>query len=187
MSVAQGRINCTDDCDFDLPATEFASCNPETNLSQIAKIYIAKQSAASFSDWTQAGEWATRLSNSATGADSIRPVTVVGDKPAPTVTEKTISGNRIVPTEKKHVINFEIDESNATNHEFARGAKCMKQVKMWYETIGGLLFGGNDGIDVTIGVDMALSRTAGDIVLYPGTLKWDSFDLEERCVSPIAQ
>ena len=62
----------------------------------------------------------------------------------------------------------------------------MKQVKFWYETIGGLLFGGNSGIDGTFAIDMTLSKTEGDIILYPGTLKWSATDIEERTTSPIA-
>lgn len=186
MSVTVGPIQCTDDCDFDIPAVSFAECNPEINLSQIAKIYIMQPDAADFADFTNVTEWTARLSQTSTDVDAIRTLTVVGDKPLPETTEKTISGNRIVPTDKKHTINFDIDESNATNHEFVRGTKCVKQVKFLYETIGGLLFGGNSGIAGTMKVDMTLSRTEGDIVLYPGTLKWSSTDLEERTTSPIA-
>lgn len=180
-------ITCLNDCATNIPDVSFADCNPEINLSQIAKIYLAKPVAASFSDWTQASEWATRISTTDDTDDAIRPLTVIGDKPLPETGTKTISGGRIVTTDKKHTINFDIDESNATNHDFARGAsKCTKSVKFWYETIGGKLFGGNDGIDGTFAIDMTLSRTEGDIILYPGTLKWTSQDLEERCDSPIA-
>ncbi len=186
MSVTQGPITCAEDCEFDIPEVSFAECNPEINLSQIAKIYIAQPDATSFSDWTQAAEWTDRISNTSIDPDAIRPLTVVADKPVPETGTKTISGGRIVTTDKKHTINFEIDESNATNHEFARSGKCMKQVKFWYETIGGKLFGGNAGIEATFAVDMSLSRAEGDIILYPGTLKWSSQDLEERTTSPIA-
>lgn len=186
MSLPIGPVTCTEDCQFEIPAVAFADCNPEVNLSQIAKIYIAQPDAADFADWTAPGEWATRISLTATGADNIRPLTVIGDKPVPETTEKTISGNRIVPTDKKHTINFDIDESNATNHDFVRGGKCVKQVKFWYETIGGKLFGGNAGIDGTFKIDMTLSRTGGDIIIYPGTLKWSSTDTEEMTDSPIA-
>lgn len=185
MSVTQGKIVCLDDCSFDIPAVSFADCNPEVNLSQIAKIYMAQPDAAGFTDWTLAGEWVSRISSDSTDVDAIRAITVIADKPIPETTSKTISGNRIVVTDKKHTINFDVDESNVTNHEFARGGKCIRQVKMWYETIGGLLFGGNSGIDATFTIDMNLSRSEGDIILYQGNLKWSSTDLEERTTSPI--
>ena len=179
-------VTCLEDCDFNLPATSFAECNPEVNLSQIAKIYVAKPEAASFSDPYDITEWNTRLSETANDADSIRPLTVIGDKPLPEKTEKTISGNRIVVTDKKHTLNFDIDESNAINHEFVRGSKCIKSVKFWYETIGGKLFGGPDGINGTIAVDMTLGRADGDIILYQGTLKWSDTNTEEMGDSPLA-
>lgn len=186
MSLPAGPVTCTEDCEFEIPAVSFAECNPEINLSQIAKIYIAQPDAADFSAWDVVTEWTARLSDTATGADSIRPLTVIADKPLPEKTSKTISGNRIIDTDKKHTINFDIDETNATNHDFARGGKCVKRVKFWYETIGGQLFGGNAGIEGTFSIDMSLSRTEGDIILYQGTLKWSSTDLEERTTSPIA-
>jgi hypothetical protein len=186
LAITQGAITCAEDCSAEIPEVLFADCNPEINLSQIAKIYIAQPTAADFADWTSPTEWTARLSASAQDTDSIRPLTVIGDKPLPEKSEKTISGNRIVTTDKKHTLNFDIDETNATNHEFVRNGKCMKKVKFWYETIGGLLFGGNSGIQGTFAIDMALSRGEGDIILYPGTIKWTGVDVEERCTSPIA-
>lgn len=179
-------ITCEDDCDFTLPEVSFATCNPEVNESQIEKIYLTKPNADCLTNWEDSAEWATRLSQSSTDAGKIRELTVVGDKPKPETTPKTISGGRIVYGNKKHTINFDIDESNAINHEFVRNAKCIKEVKIWYQTKSGHLFGGNCGIDASFEVDMTLSRTEGDLVLYQGTIKWDSNDLEERIVSPIA-
>lgn len=187
MSVTQGPIQCADNCeDLDIPSVSFLDCDPEINLSQIAKIYQAKTTAASFSDWTSPTEWTARLNDTSTDVDAIRTLRVIGELPLPSKTEKTISGGRIVTTDSKNQVNFEIDETNATNHEFVRGMKCVKRGKFWFETIGGLLFGGNEGIEASITVDMVLSKTEGDIILYPGSLKWSSTDVLERTPSPIA-
>lgn len=67
-----------------------------------------------------------------------------------------------------------------------RGTKCIKTVKFWYGTIGGLLFGGNTGITAQLELDMTLGRNDGDIVVYQGTLIWSKIDLEERCTDPVA-
>ncbi len=178
-------VQCNEDCDFDIPAVKFADCNPEVNESQVSDLYLSQTDADDFNDWTQATEWGDRISPDATDKNSIRNLKVVGDKPKPETQSRTISGKRVVVTGKNHVLNFDIDETNAINHEFVRGSKCIKQVKMHYGTIGGLLFGGNTGIKATMEVDMTLSRTDGDIVLYQGTLKWSSLDTEERCPSPL--
>jgi len=179
-------VTCGSDCDFELPAVSFADCDPETNESQIVKIYEAKANAANFANWDQAAEWSTRLSQSSTDPDAIREYTVIGDKPKPESTKRKISGGRTVVTGKNHVVNFDVDESNATNHDAVRGHKCVDQVKFWYQTKSGHLFGGNTGITASIEIDMVLGRAEDDIMLYPGSLTWDSRDLEERCVSPIA-
>lgn len=179
-------ITCGTGCDFELPAVDFDECDPEVNESQIQKIYVAKTTASDLSDWTSAVAWAARLSQTDTGANAIREFTVIGDKPLPSSTEKEISGGRKIQTNKQHVINFDIDETNATNHDAVRNAKCITQVKVWYQTKSGHLFGGNAGIEASLNIDMTLSRTSGDYILYQGTLKWESKDTEERIVSPIA-
>jgi hypothetical protein len=179
-------ITCGEDCDFDLPAVLFADCDPETNESQIVKIYEAKANAADLSDWSDPAAWAARLDQSSTDPDAIREYTVIGDKPKPEATKRKISGGRTVITGKKHVVNFDVDESNATNHDAVRGHKCIDQVKFWYQTKSGHLFGGNSGITASMEIDMVLGRAEDDIIIYPGSMAWDSRDLEERIVSPIA-
>ena len=180
-------VTCGDGCDeYELPEVSFSDCDPEINLSQIEKLFIAKPTAADFADWTALSEWTTRLSQTSTDVDAIRQYVVIGDKPLPESTPKVISGGRTVPVDKKHTINFDIDESNAINHEAIRKHKCIVKVKFWYQTKSGHLFGGNAGIEASMTVDMVLGRADGDIILYPGNLKWDSQDLEERTLSPIA-
>lgn len=186
MMMIMSLIVCGEDCDFELPEVSFADCDPETNESQIVKVYEAKANAADFDDWTDPAEWAARLSQTSTDADAIREFTVIGDKPKPESTKRKISGGRTVVTGKNHTLNFDIDESNATNHDAVRGHKCIDQVKIWYQTKSGHLFGGNTGITGSIEIDMVLGRAEDDIILYPGSITWDSRDLEERIVSPIA-
>lgn len=176
------------DCGSDpLPPFSFSDCEPEINESQIAAIYMTADSDDNeFTDWTAAGEWTTRIDNTDTDPNKIRKVTVIGDKPLPEKTEKTISGLRKIVTNKKHTLNFDIDESNQIIHDAVRKiGKCIKKVRFWYVTVSGIAFGGNEGISGTINIDMNLSRAEGDLILYSGTLQWQSNELEERCVFPL--
>jgi hypothetical protein len=177
---------CPTGCNYSLAAVKFEECAPEVNFSEIQYIFIAKPNAAALADWTQPAEWATRLSQTSTsGDDYIRKLTVIADKPAPTGNVKEISADRTINVDKTHVINLTIDETNSTNFEFLRQLECGGQVKIWYQTKSGHLFGGNAGIKVTMILDMVLARGTGEIQAFNGTCTWKAKFTEERCVSPI--
>ena len=175
-------------CIADLPPVNFDKCNPKVVLSEITKLYIAKVDAAPFTNVALASEWVTRLSmTTVTGNDYIRPLTIIGDKPAPTRNIKDISGGRKKTINKTHVINVTVDESTLENHEFVRLLECGNgRYKFWYETTGGLLFGGNDGIEADLILDMVLGRGVDEHQVYNGTVEWKNIFTEEYCVSPIA-
>lgn len=177
-----GTPVCTDET---LPSTDFDFCDPEVKSSEIQRIFVRKVSSTNFADWTQAEEWNERVSETSTDADAIRALTVIGDKPLPTTTSITISGGRKFNTVKEHIINFEIDEVTATNHEFTQAIGNGKRYKVNYETAGGLMFGGNNGIVAEMTLEMQLNRGAGEVQKYIGTLTWKTPDTEARCTSPI--
>lgn len=178
---------CPVGCASALPVVSFSECSPEVNLSEIQYVYVAKSVAADFTDWTVITEWTTRLSQTVVvGDDTIRTLTVIGDKPAPARTEKEISGGRKVSANKTHTLNFTIDETNEINHELLRMLECGGTFKIWYETQGGLLFGGNEGIEASIFLDMILGRGREEVASFAGVAEWKNRFTEERCVSPIA-
>lgn len=177
---------CLNDCDADLPVVSFDKCNPEIHLSEIRRIFVAKLTAASFTNVALAAEWVTRLSETSVANDDvIRPMTVIADKPAPTPTVKEISGGRKITINKNHIVNITIDETSAINHDMVRALECGGEFKIWYETAGGLLFGGNDGIECSISLDMVLAR-GDEHMVYNGTCEWKSKFTEEYVISPIA-
>lgn len=189
------EIICPTDCSTDLPVVSFDDCNPEARLSEITKIYIARPDAVAFTDVALATEWAKRLSETATPPagepatpvkDLIRPLTVIGDRPAPTPVTVDISNGRTKQLRKDFVINFTIDEITEENLTFQRTSECNMKVKFWYEIAGGLLFGGNEGIEATLASDLVLDRGTEAIVAINGTLTWKGRFTEEAVESPIA-
>ncbi len=92
-----------------LPVVDFDYCDPEIKASEIQRIFLRKIGSADFDDWTQPAEWNARVSETDTGIDAIRALTVIGDKPAPNAPKKLISSGRNVVPRKEHVINFTID------------------------------------------------------------------------------
>lgn len=180
-------ITCPTGCETALPVVKFNDCAPAINLSEIEKIYIAKPIAAAFSDVAIATEWSTRLSEtSVTGDDSIRPLVVIADKPQPSNVVKEISNGRRMNVRKDHTINVTIDDVSDENYEFMRTLECGGQVKFWYQTAGGYLYGGNDGIQGTIVLDGVLNRGRDEIETLTGTITWSAKFSPERVVSPIA-
>lgn len=180
-------ITCPTDCTALLPVVEFDQCAPKINLSEITKIYVGKPSVSAFTDWKLATEWTTRISETdVANADAIRPLTVIADKPAPANVIKDISNGRKIAVRKDHTINITIDDVSDKNYEFMRSTECGGQVKFWYETKGGYLYGGNEGIDGTIVLDDVLNRGNDEIETLAGTLTWSSKFSPERTLSPIA-
>lgn len=177
---------CPSGCDSPLPSVSFSQCAPEINASEIQSVFVAKANTAPFADWTAPTEWAARLDQTAAGDDKIRQLTITGDKPQPTVNTREISGGRTITTDKTHVVNITMDETNQINHDFIRYMECGGQVVIWYQTKSGHLFGGNTGIKgVNLVLDMVLNRGADEIMVFSGTATWRSKFTEERTVSPI--
>lgn len=180
-------IVCPQDCTAALPPVNFDKCAPKFKKSEIVKIYIAKVTAAPIATPGTAAEWVTRLSmTDVANEDTIRPLVVTGDKPAPTSSKKRMAGGLYFNGSKKHVVNFTYDQINTANHDFMRTTECGTAYKVWYETAGGLLFGGSDGIIGTVTVDMVLEGGEEGMMQYKGTIEWEDQFTEEWVVSPIA-
>ena len=177
--------NCPTDCASTLPVVEFDECAPETNDGQIYKLYITNLGNP-LTDVTDLLEWQARLDNAGVAGDAIRTLHVIGSKPIPTSEEREISLGRKVVSKKTHIVDFKIDETNQINHDALRQMECGGQFLMWYETSGGLMFGGNDGIQVSITLDMEIPEAETEFITLTGKAEWKAKFTEERSLSPLA-
>lgn len=176
---------CATGCATSLPPVSFDECQPETNGAQVSKIYLTNIGNP-LTDWTDPLEWQGRLDNTASAPDSILTLSVIGSKPVPSSTEKDISGGRKVAGKKTHTLPFKIDETNDINHEFLRQNECGGSYLAWYETLEGKMFGGTEGIVVSMLLDMNISENSDDLIVNEGKLEWKSKFTEERINSPLA-
>lgn len=178
---------CSSNCQADLAPVQFSDCNPVLAYSEIRRIFLAKSTAAPFADWTSATEWNTRLSEtSITGDDYIRALTVIADKPAGAAVSKDISNGRKVTVGKDHTVNATIDDVSDLNYEFIRSLECGGRFKLWYETAGGKMYGGNNGIGrVNIDANDILNRGTEEIETFTLTATWRDKFHPERTNSPI--
>lgn len=169
-----------------LPVFEFSDCAPKINAAEIRYIYIGIPGNP-FTDVKTSTEWTARLATTNVSNTKIVRMTVLADKPRPTGTVKEISGGRKVTLTRDHVINAQVDEVNAVNHEAFRKMECGGiTLPIWYQTAGGQLFGGNTGISVSFDPGMVISRSSGDSIVWDLALTWKARFTEEMTVSPIA-
>lgn len=177
---------CPTDCSSALPIVNFDKCNPQVAFSEIRRIFLAKETATPFTDWRLAPEWVTRISETdVVDDDTIRPLSVIADKPAPASIVVEISNGRNYTVGKDHTINYTIDDISELNYEFMRNIECGGKYKMWYETEGGFMYGGNEGISVTLTGDDILNRGRTEIETIAGAATWRNKFHPERTLSPI--
>lgn len=174
-------IACT--CTDPIPAVSFTDC-PDVLRSEIVRVFIGKPGYA-FNDWTDAAEWAARLSDTWQDPTAIRELKVIGDKPAPDTTKITISDRRQVVVNKAHTLNFEIDEVNDTNYELVNALECNGSVNMWYMTIDNKMYGGNDGIQAQLELNDVLDRGNEAIDKLIGVATWNNKFSPARIDSPV--
>lgn len=175
---------CPEDCEVALPAGKFDECAPEVNDSQINVLLIAKGDAVPFEDWSDPLEWAARLDQAAVG-DKIRKLTGIGSMAKPSAAVRNISNGRKLVTNRGRAVNFKVDETNQLNYDAMRGFQCGGIYTVWYGTIGGLLFGGNEGIKVSIDAGEVLPEGDEEIMILDYLVEWKNKISPERIVSPL--
>jgi len=191
-------ITCPSDCAVaNLPVVGFDDCAPKIFSSEIQALYVGREDAVAFTDVTAAIGWTDRISetNTPPGASTVlpanllRPLTVIGDIPAPAKTTRQISGGREVTTEVKYTLNFEVDDVTDENWQFAQTIQCGKgsyPVKIWPVTKSNHVLGGNAGISGKMSIDHILDRGADGIMRLVGTVTFITTTFPNRDVFPLA-
>lgn len=178
-------VSCPNSCETALPEVKFSKCSPNIVLSEIVRIFVGKQTTQPFKNWKDASEWTQRLSETANTANAIRPLTVIADKPAGSPVVKEISNGRKYNLRKDFTVNIEIDDVSPENYEFMRVTQCGGEYKLWFETAGGRIYGGNEGIDASLVLDNVLGRGKDEIEKITGTASWSDKFSPEMALSPI--
>jgi hypothetical protein len=167
-----------------LPAVEFDNCDPSVDFSEISQIYLTGVGEG-LVDWTNPTEWAGRLDDDTLNDETlIRTLIVKGDQPPAESTEHEISNCRTIWGEKKFTINFDIDETNITNHDFMRQIECGGQFTMWYAA-GDYMYGGTSGVDVSVSLNQNITRGCTEMNLLTGSIKWQNKFHPEKIVNPL--
>lgn len=177
---------CLDGCDVRPPGLSFTDCDPEVHEGEIDRLYFMALNGNPLIDWTNLAEWNTRLSNTSLDINAIRFMNVVGEKPAAEGETIKISRNRKIVLQKVHTINYDVDETNQENYDALRQKECGGNFVWWYQTAGGLLFGGNDGIEAFGDENDVIPKDRAELNLFVGVLTWDYKFHPERTTNPMA-
>ena len=175
---------CPSTCSGSVPEVSFNECAPEYHWGEISKIYLSESDFVGFTDVSDLAEWLANLHDS--GDDKIRTLIVIGELPEPETTEVPTSGDRIAIGYKTFNLNFIIDETNDANYNFLLMSECGGKYLIWYETSDGMLYGGNDGIEVSLRMNQIIPRERTAIVTLSGKFSWKSLQSPFRCESPLA-
>jgi hypothetical protein len=176
---------CPTTCAGYLADVSFNECTPEYHWGEISKIYLASITHPGFINAGALAEWTAWLSDTADFAYSIRTLTVIGELPEPETSEVPTSGDRIAIGYKTFNLNFEIDETNDINYNWLLMSECGGKYVIWYETSDGILYGGNDGIEVSLRMNQIIPRERTALVKLMGKATWKSIRSPFRHDSPL--
>lgn len=172
MSV--NNPTCPENCTTQLPPLEHNYCAPKFFYAEIRKIFITTEDAGGLVDVTSLTEWNTRLTNTVVGADDIRYMDVIGSLEAPEETEIELSLDRKVMSYKTFTLGFKVDDISDLNYEFMRTWACGGIYRIWFETAGGKIFGGNDGILAQLKGNIIIPESSEEVMYIDGMATWKS-------------
>jgi len=171
MASACLPIVCATSCTDALPVVDFDICNPSVKFGQIEKIFITNIGNPLI-DETDPAEWTARLALPQINPAKIIELIVIGSKPAAEANIIDISKGRKVQGNKNHTLTVKIDDISQDNYEMMRQFECGKTLLVWYVTVEGELFGGNEGIEASFLLNHIIPEGANDLQTLEGTLTW---------------
>ena len=188
-------VACPEDCDVsELGLAENADCIDALELkeSEVCDLFISLEDPnnpgeALFkpTDINDAGDWASAIDNDLAAA--IKHFSGIGDVPEPEVTEAEVFKRQTKITNMNYTLNFDVQHRTQVNYEFARRAQCGLKVRFWFATIGGELFGGDDGIGGNLTAVMPLERGEGSYANILFRLNWNAKCDPPRILNPMAE
>ena len=148
---------CPTDCeDNELPDVKFNDCVEafEEELSQICDLLISVEDPENPgealykpTDINDPDAWIAVIAQTGAG---VRRLTGIGSLPKGEANIRDISKLRRKVGKKNYTLTFTIDEMTDENYEFLRKMGCGRKIVMWFVTLGGKLYGGDDGFSATI-------------------------------------
>lgn len=126
-------------------------------------------------------DWKSTDDFKAAIAAGLNKVNVIGDIPEPTQESVTISKRRKKNGKKNFTANIDIDEWTEENYEAMRQWECGATVFVWFQTVGGITTGGENGMRVDITkANSPLTRGENQYAKILLVMEWSSKCSEPR-------
>lgn len=167
-------------CTAILPTASADYCSPNVHFGQIERIFFTRPGDG-LTDVSSLSEWNTRLDQddalpSPPTLAKIRYLYVIGDLPEADQTEIEISGKRKVYNVPEHTINFSVDDTDDTNLALALAVQQngVGIFQTWF-LAGGRLYGGNDGIETNMKINLVIPESKDEVQKLVGTMTWEGY------------
>lgn len=171
---------CPTDCIGTAKDWTFSICAPTYHWGEVSQLYIANGDYAGFTTETSDGAVIEADWLAAIAAKDIEVLTVLGDLPIAEKTEVASSGDRIAVGFRTFTLNFEVDETNDANYTAMLLTQCGNKFTVWFESSDGLIFGGLDGIEMTLEMNYMIPRSRLELQKIMGTGTWKSLQAPFR-------
>lgn len=159
------------------PGTTFNNCDPLLILSRIDKVGIGNPQGADFTDITNVAELMARISQTElNNNNTIRELTVTGEKPAASLVSITAAGGIKVTVAKDNSLNATFDQITDENWNYADYLDQHPGQKLYYwVTQSGKMFHfGGKGIPIQVAVTDNFPTGENDVITVLLALTWRS-------------
>jgi len=167
-------------CTTVLPVVKADLCDQDIHFGEISMLLFTRL-GDSLTAWTDHSEWATRMSNTTTGSSalptsglaSIRQLFGLGSIAAPDRTEIRLPRRTKAFTTPKYSFVFNVTDTGDENMAFARALPTGGQTYSGWFGTEERLFGGNDGVTMTITADPTIPEDVNDIMRLVVTVSFE--------------
>lgn len=188
-------LTCPADCDtaLQLGATDAnQDCTSyKQRYSQIYSVIIKPTAAAAPLNWASAPavtEVSGEIDNTNTDGTKSKRLVGEGEIPTPEKVEDEYPGRKTKTSFRTYTLNHTIKNLSDEQYDLLRQIQCgYTGFEIWYDTVGGHIFGGANGIDISfIDVDFPKGGGRDDKALAILTIKWEADGDADRGNSPFA-
>ncbi len=163
-------------CTSVLPPTRASNCDYDINFGEISAILFTEEGDG-LTDWTDEAEWNTRIDNTtaqvAQDPALIRVLFGIGSLTAPERGSIKLSRRRVAYNTPKFSFKFKVEDTGDVNWAFMRALPDGGQTYSGWFTTETKMFGGDDGVKITIIADPDIPESIDEIMSIIVTVSFE--------------
>lgn len=146
--MSANAFNCPSSCEDQLAEIGFNSCGPALRDDGFIALLLAR-AGYGFANIEDPAEHTTRTDETSSDSDAVRRLYGVGAY-SPEYGSATSIGRLKIPGKSTASFTFKVYDNTPENYEFARSLGCYGTYQVWRIGTDGTIYGGNDGIAITL-------------------------------------